>query len=159
MYIYVCICICICIYIYIYRWKIPALSVWCSLPSGNPFSGFWLFNQSWSLLIKYCASSTHQALKQRETQVDPVNKQIPARCGEGGRGRTFINRGWGLIENPVEASELATGALCLGKESVPGIVGMYRKLQSLLRHPILPQAYLYNKKNLPGFVGMNIESC
>ena len=58
--------------------------------------GFWLFNQSWSLLIKYCASSTHQALKQRETKVDPVNKQIPARCGEGGRGGTFINRGWGL---------------------------------------------------------------
>jgi len=25
------------------RWEIPALYVWCSLPSGNPFSGFRLF--------------------------------------------------------------------------------------------------------------------
>ena len=97
MHTYMYVHICMYMYMHIYRWKIPALSVWCSLPSGNPFSGFGLFNQSWSLLIKYCESSTHQALKQRETLVDPVNKQIPARCGEGGRGRTVINRGWGLV--------------------------------------------------------------
>ena len=98
IYIYIYIYIHICTYIYL-TWTRAGTgpeSVWCSLPSGNPFSGFWLFNPSWSLLIKYCESSTHQALKQRETLVDPVNKQIPARCGEGGRGRTFINRGWGL---------------------------------------------------------------
>ena len=31
------------IYIYIYHWQIPAPSVWCVLPSGNPCSRFLLF--------------------------------------------------------------------------------------------------------------------
>ena len=39
-YMHVHICMHMYMYMYIYRWKIPALSVWCSLPSGNPKSGF-----------------------------------------------------------------------------------------------------------------------